>query len=118
MLILPYQSVMKVGLFFWYQCNKESITNKYCENKSKPQLHCNGKCHLKKQLSKVDGLSKGAKSEVPEKLKVVESSVYLLPTAISIHFQHFYVLSHHLCSFNTTLLSGLPSRTLRPPAFV
>jgi len=35
-----------------YQLDKERITELFCVNKAKPQLHCNGKCHLAKQLRK------------------------------------------------------------------
>lgn len=35
-----------------YQLHKERITELFCVNKAKPQLHCNGKCHLAKQLRK------------------------------------------------------------------
>ncbi|OUJ72417.1 hypothetical protein [Hymenobacter crusticola] len=35
-----------------YQVHKERITELFCVNKAKPQLHCNGKCHLAKQLRK------------------------------------------------------------------
>lgn len=35
-----------------YQLHKERVTQLFCVNKDKPQLHCNGKCHLAKQLRK------------------------------------------------------------------
>ncbi|MFN6085547.1 MAG: hypothetical protein ACK476_11555, partial [Fluviicola sp.] len=38
--------------------NQQEITAKLCENKAKPKLHCNGKCHLKKQLAKIDNSEK------------------------------------------------------------
>ena len=34
-----------------YQLNKAKITAKYCVNKDKPQMHCCGKCLLKKKLA-------------------------------------------------------------------
>jgi hypothetical protein len=34
-----------------YEINKEEITAKYCVNKDKPQMHCCGKCLLKKKLA-------------------------------------------------------------------
>jgi hypothetical protein len=34
-----------------YEINQEEITQKYCVNKDKPQLHCCGKCLLKKKLA-------------------------------------------------------------------
>jgi hypothetical protein len=35
-----------------YQVHKARITQLFCVNKDKPMLHCNGKCHLAKQLRK------------------------------------------------------------------
>ncbi len=36
-----------------YAVNYDYISKKLCENKQKPQLLCNGKCYLKKELGKV-----------------------------------------------------------------
>jgi hypothetical protein len=33
-----------------YQLNKEYIAKTLCENKNKPQMHCNGKCQMMKKL--------------------------------------------------------------------
>lgn len=38
--------------------NQQEIAAKLCENKAKPKLQCNGKCHLKKQLTKIDNSEK------------------------------------------------------------
>jgi hypothetical protein len=35
-----------------YQLNKDFIAKNLCENRDKPQMHCNGKCHLMKQIEK------------------------------------------------------------------
>lgn len=37
---------------FDYIINYDYIANELCENKEKPELKCNGKCHLKKELAK------------------------------------------------------------------
>lgn len=34
-----------------YEINKKEITQKYCINKDKPQMHCCGKCQLRKKLA-------------------------------------------------------------------
>jgi len=39
-----------VSKLAWYELNKDFITEWFCVNKDKPELHCQGKCHLKKQL--------------------------------------------------------------------
>lgn len=35
-----------------YIINYDYIAKVLCENKAKPELHCNGKCHLMKELAK------------------------------------------------------------------
>jgi len=35
-----------------YIINYDYIAKELCENKEKPELHCNGKCHLAKELAK------------------------------------------------------------------
>ncbi len=35
-----------------YIINYEYISTKLCENITKPEMHCDGKCHLKKELAK------------------------------------------------------------------
>ncbi|TRW25391.1 hypothetical protein FMM05_07425 [Flavobacterium zepuense] len=35
-----------------YVVNYEYIAKELCVNKAKPQMHCNGKCHLMKELAK------------------------------------------------------------------
>jgi hypothetical protein len=37
-----------------YELNKADIIARYCENKDRPELHCNGQCYLAKQLKKAD----------------------------------------------------------------
>ena len=35
-----------------YYANKDYIAKNLCENRDKPQMHCEGKCCLKKKLAK------------------------------------------------------------------
>ncbi|REC49033.1 hypothetical protein [Chryseobacterium pennipullorum] len=37
-----------------YAVNYNYIVNTLCVNKSKPELHCNGKCYLSKELAKAN----------------------------------------------------------------
>jgi hypothetical protein len=46
MFIKPVMPVLE------YIVNYDYIANVLCENKEKPELHCNGKCHLMKELAK------------------------------------------------------------------
>ena len=48
------QNFSKLVLFINYQFNQSAITEAYCINKDKPSMHCNGQCHLLKQLKAAD----------------------------------------------------------------
>lgn len=69
-----------------YQVHKERITELFCVNKDKPALHCNGKCHLAKQLRKASD----SESKVPAagfakvKYDVVVPATFYLQTPASI----------------------------------
>lgn len=46
-----------------YVVNYDYISKVLCENKSKPQLKCNGKCHLMKELAKASNDDKPLNSD-------------------------------------------------------
>lgn len=41
-----------------YALNYDYVVNVLCENKAKPELGCNGKCHLMKELAKASDTEK------------------------------------------------------------
>lgn len=49
-IVILFSSVNNVVLVLEFKLNQHEIERLYCVNKAKPQLHCNGKCHLNKQL--------------------------------------------------------------------
>jgi hypothetical protein len=56
-----------------YYANQKVITEKYCINKAKPKLHCNGKCYLSKklnQLNQTDNPKGNQKEEVSITIKL------------------------------------------------
>ncbi len=46
--------MFKAGFIVYWKANQAHITEAFCENKNKPQMCCNGKCYLNKQLKKAD----------------------------------------------------------------
>ncbi len=46
----------------YYQLNIDYIIENYCINKNKPELQCNGKCHLAKQLTAIDNSDDSGKA--------------------------------------------------------
>lgn len=53
-LVLLFSTNLKSFITINYLLNKAEITELFCINKEKPKLECNGKCHLAKEIKKVD----------------------------------------------------------------
>jgi hypothetical protein len=54
MLSLVCQCAVQLGVLAWYELNKDFIAKNLCENRNRPDIGCNGKCQLSKQLKKAD----------------------------------------------------------------
>ncbi len=48
---LTVKPAYKLGYVAYFELNIDYIVEKYCVNKDKPVMKCNGKCHLSKKLS-------------------------------------------------------------------
>lgn len=46
--------VYNIGFSLYYELNIDYIVEKYCVNKDKPVLQCNGKCYLTQKLNSID----------------------------------------------------------------
>ena len=57
MLIKPVLPVLE------YVVNYEYVSKVLCINKDKPKMHCNGKCHLMKELAKAADAEKPLSSD-------------------------------------------------------
>lgn len=55
--------------FLEYIVNYDYIVKELCENKEKPELKCNGKCHLAKQLAKAAEEDKNTSSDKKQNVK-------------------------------------------------
>ena len=64
-----------VFLQYEFTFNNESFTEKYCVNKDKPELKCNGKCHLKENLK--------SENEKPTNTSFFDIEINLICNAIS-----------------------------------
>ncbi len=73
-----------------YIINYEYISKELCENKAKPELQCNGKCHLMKELAKASEaekpLSSDKKDNSKHEIEVVFYQDIEQPLVTLIHF--------------------------------
>lgn len=49
-LLFVLRPIIQFGQIGYYQFNIDEIIEKYCVNKERPELECNGKCFLNEQL--------------------------------------------------------------------
>ena len=80
-LTLVIRPAYNVGNIAYYELNIDYIIENYCVNKEKPELQCNGKCHLKNQLAVTD--TKGEQSFVNS----------LFKTFVPVYFQEYKSIS-------------------------
>lgn len=102
--------------FLDYVMNYHYIATELCENKNKPELECNGKCHLKKELAKA------YKNDIPssnEKKTETTETVILFIVNLPVfsfdkdnkHFQKIQSVYQNLYSHLDTVF------VFRPPIF-
>ncbi|NQX40685.1 hypothetical protein SAMN05421820_10489 [Pedobacter steynii] len=61
-LSLGFQCMATLGLITIYQLNKAYVSSALCENRNRPEIHCEGKCVLKKSLAHAERTEREAGS--------------------------------------------------------
>jgi hypothetical protein len=89
-LILVLLSKTAYGLFWQvnFRMNQREIARLECVNKNRPEMHCNGKCYLAKQLQKSEAQLDDKKQESTrslEQLKWLETAVFASPDFPKVH---------------------------------
>lgn len=103
----------KMGVIVWYEANLDYVANVLCENKSEPQLHCEGKCYLKKQLNKVDNPQES--KQLPEKKAKSELPEYITSTSQFISHTIFTNITHEYSRYTNLYFFSPVSSIFHPP---
>lgn len=91
---------------FWqvnFQLNQKEIVRMECENRNRPELHCNGKCYLAKQLQKADNLLDEKREESSKSLvnlKWMETSLFACPETIVMKLDQSTISLKETSNFN------------------
>ncbi|GAB3898800.1 hypothetical protein [Spirosoma agri] len=109
--LLP--SISPLGTIAYYQVNRDYIARVLCENRNRPELHCNGQCYLAKRLKAQQDKQDKQTTEHVQNMPLIQ---LFCEAAFSINFgrpvqsdpspQFAYLLSRYDSSL---------SRLLRPP---
>lgn len=66
--LLP--QLVKVGIFVSFKANQDFIAKVLCINKDKPEMKCNGKCHLAKELNKTENKDENLPITISNKTEI------------------------------------------------
>lgn len=94
-----------------YSLNYTYISEVLCVNKEKPELHCNGKCHLNKELKKA------ANEESGKKVTSLKLNIEIIPAEeVLLYMDRTAVASIiKYPSFPEAVHSQNPENTTPPP---
>ena len=122
LLVALFISKLVYGLIWQvhYELNKAEITARYCENKNRPELHCNGQCYLAKQLQKADSALQAKEQEQQNHLdlgaKIFSEQFYLSNEAQFLALQPLFVQAQKETLSKTILYSfNYISNCFHPP---
>jgi len=106
------QNLVNVAIGIYYHVNKAYISQQLCENRSNPQMHCNGHCYLSKQLQKAEHGEKQSAQLIKEKEEIVVNQSENLPG------RYFPVVKVEVFRTLTSSLyiSFCPQSLIKPPA--
>ena len=90
-MILAWHQFTAVFILIDYELNKDWVTLKYCENKDKPEMNCQGKCHLIKQLQK----NKNQDDKIPPRFSRNNLEYFFLYLPADQKGLEFYKLIQH-----------------------
>ena len=76
---------------FEYLVNYDYIVNELCENKLKPELKCNGKCHLTKELAKASESNSNDSSD--KKITFEQNEIVFFQEIKPIEIRQIYFLN-------------------------
>ena len=108
LILLILLSKTAYGIFWQvnFRLNQREIIRMECENKNRPEMHCNGKCYLAKQLQKAEEQlddKKQASSRSLENLKWMETCLFACPEKMLINMELAFLSQkekHHFQKVN------------------
>lgn len=89
---MAFKPAYNIGFVAYYKLNINSIVKKYCVNKNKPKLKCNGKCYLKKQLN----LTKTTSSETSREAILKSFSEIFFPVYFQNNEIGYHLFNHQI----------------------
>jgi hypothetical protein len=112
MLLIAGQSMQNIFILLEFKLNQNYIAAHLCENRDKPQLHCNGKCQLSKELKKADEESNTSNTTAIQ-FKHVELFSEVIP---EIDLSCEEIILHQPVFYSNKVCEGWTNCTFHPPS--
>lgn len=100
--IIALQAMIQAFTMIDWKVNQSYITARYCVNKNKPELKCNGQCQLAKRLRKIENeinfLEKKGSNKEKKQVKVKSVELFVLAMDFS-HFKYLMIAELKSTSF-------------------
>lgn len=115
LLVWMFYILRPVYPYLEYALNKDYITKVFCINKDKPELKCNGKCHLNQQIKNQEKQNK--EHSVPAQFHIENIILYFTGNEKLnlIHAYHVDMEFNSAYHFNYSYLTV--GSIFRPPPF-
>ncbi len=111
LLALGFSILSKSFIGFNYFLNLDYYTSVLCSNKDNPALHCNGKCHLKKEMQKDE-----QKKSIPSgQVKTGGEVSFFIENMVLAQYQTSECEKQEPLQFDTKLLAGFGVSLFHPP---
>jgi hypothetical protein len=99
--------------------NNEAFTEKYCANKKKPEIKCNGKCHLNKEVKKTTESNKSLPSEKSENRNFTLEILFYQETKIYNSLVSFSVKDNTINAFYLNSYNPIfTNKLFHPPKYI
>ncbi len=111
--------MFNAGFIVYWKVNQAYITQAHCENKDKPQICCDGKCYLYKQLKKAEE-KENEKNSLPNSIPKLKSVDHFVAQNHDwrIGFTSLPIQKPEFISYSSNLLIGYENSLFRPPKFI
>jgi hypothetical protein len=104
------QCGIKTIIVVGFYAQRDYISKTLCENRSKPTMHCNGKCYLNKQLKK----EQKNENNLPAILKTT-SEVFIYHQTDDLIVVHSYFIVEHFDNYFIKPYHHITVEVFRPP---
>lgn len=105
--VLLIQTLSTSIIFTSFELNRATITELFCINKDKPEMHCNGNCFLEKQIKADKKSHENSHKTAPDFISLVYTLMENNEAAIVSYFtevkHHFTYILHPYSQFESVI---------------